>query len=99
MPDDEHVRTKVSSAAGEQKTFNRLGRWWRARRCTITGLGVPHEENPILAEIQAHNDAVLVKIAVFSAIGMQYPHGSVSAKRNGLLVYDASVWQGNANSR
>jgi hypothetical protein len=99
MPDDEHVGTKVSGAAGDQETFNRLARWWSARSCTITGLGVPHEENPILAEIQAHNDAVLIKIAVFSAIGMQNRHRSVSAKGNGLLVYDASVVQGNANGR
>src|SRR3546814_19302767 len=87
MADYENVRLEVGGAAGQQLRLDTVRLRWLGRKLALAALGVAGKKNALGAEVEAHDDAVAVRVGIIFRVAVEEAHPPAVAERHGGSVH------------
>src|SRR3546814_16338692 len=91
MADYENVRLEVGGAAGQQLRLDTVRLRWLGRKLALAALGVAGKKNALGAEVEAHDDAVAVRVGIIFRVAVEEAHPRAVAERHGGSVHHRSL--------
>src|SRR3546814_15487349 len=80
MADYENVRLEVGGAAGQQLRLDTVRLRWLGRKLALAALGVAGKKNALGAEVEAHDDAVAVRVGIIFRVAVEEAHPRAVAR-------------------
>src|SRR3546814_12592924 len=86
MADYENVRLEVGGAAGQQLRLDTVRLRWLGRKLALAAIGVTGKKNALGAAVEAHDDAVAVRVGIIFRVPVEESHTRAVAERPGRLA-------------